>query len=92
MNIRHETEILETTRRDGDIDAVVVKISNTGDSGAVAAERYRHTIDHNLKRLPVGAQIIWADDIVGMKVVAQSTTSITVVFDTARAQVNLRIW
>jgi len=90
--IRHSYEVIETQLCDGDIDAVVVRINNTGDSGAAAADRYRHVIDHNLHREPVGCLIQWKDAACDVYVADQNTNNITVVFNAARAKVNLRIW
>jgi len=106
--IRHTYDAREILTTDGDIDAVVIKIRNTGDStvkydGAkwmgpgsdettTIRENYIHTINHSLKREPVGCQVIWADEFVNVKVESQDTNNIKVVFDTARANVNLRIW
>ena len=79
-------------RDDGDMDAVVYRIQDTGDSSVVAGDRYKHTINHNLNRVPIGCQIIMSDDFANVKVIEKDRQKIIIQFDTARADVNLRIW
>ena len=79
-------------RVDGDIDAVVVNIPNTGFSGVVANDRYKHVINHNLKRDPIGCQIIMSNEICNVKVLDYDKNKIIIQFDVANANVNLRIW
>ena len=91
--VRHTTEALRNqVRTDGDIDAVVYRIQDTGTNEEVAGDRYRHTISHNLRRVPIGCHVIMADDFVNVKVLEKDENKIIVQFDTARADVNLRIW
>ena len=90
--VRRAKEVVTTPRTDGQIDAVVVRIDNTGDSGAPAADRYLHLIEHNLGRNPVGCAIMWTDKDVRVYVVSQDENRISVRFTDGGATVNLEIW
>ena len=90
--IKQASTVTKIPEKDGDTDAVVVTL-DTGDSSVVANDRYKHIIDHNLGRLPVGCQITWSDtEGLSVYVVTQNENNITVKFNQARALVNLRIW
>lgn len=90
-NLKHAFEVIETQRKDGDFNAVVIKLG-TGDAGVATKELYRHVIDHNLGRAPVGCQIIMSSAICNVCVIDKNENNITIKFDTARVDVNLRIW
>ena len=93
MKIRRGTEsINEEARDNGDIDGIVYRIKNTGDPSVYYKDRYRHTINHNLNREPIGCMIIQSDDFVNVKVIEKDSNKIIVQFDTARADVTLEIW
>jgi hypothetical protein len=92
MSIKHAYEAIKEVKPDGDIDAVVVKIQNTGDSGVVETDRYKHTVNHGLNRVPVGCVVIMSDDFTNVKTVDKDSQKIIVQFDKARAYVHLRIW
>lgn len=92
MIIRKAREITTTVRKNGDIDAVVVRVDNTGDSGSPIADRYLHVIEHNLGREPVGCQIVWCDADVRVYVDGQDSNRISVRFTGGGATVNLEIW
>ena len=92
MIIRHLRKIATTVSRDGDHDAVVVRIDNTGDSGAPAEERYLQTIVHGLGREPVCCRVMWADGETSVYVVRQDTNSITVKFTAPNITCNLEIF
>jgi len=77
---------------DGDMDGIIVRIDNTGDSSVAASDRYRHEIYHGLKRVPIGAQIIWKNKIVDMYVEAQNEQRIVLRFNTDYARVHVNIW
>ena len=89
---RHATEATPVVRKDGDFDAVIVQISNTGASGAVEQDRYRHTITHGLGRVPVGCCIIHKDAPCDVYVLSSNENEISVKFTAAETSVNLRIW
>jgi hypothetical protein len=88
----HSRKIDNNVRTDGDLDAVVVLIPDTGDSSIITDDRYRHVIRHGLRRVPVGCQVIMSDDFVNVRVLAKNDNDITVQFDRARSYVNMRIW
>lgn len=90
--MNHAKEIIEEVRKDGDINAVVIRIRDTGDRSAPEVDRYRHVINHGLARVPVGCQVIKSDKMVRMKTVSSDKTNIIVQFDKDHADVNLRIW
>lgn len=90
--VHHAREITTNRRTDGEFDAVVVKIDNTGSASAAAADRYRHTIAHGLGRIPVGCQVIHKDKDCDVYVASSDANQITVVFTAAEAAVNVRIW
>ena len=91
--VRHGTNAInEVIRDDGDMDAIVYRINNTGDPSVVCGDRYTHTITHNLTRVPIGCEIIMRDDFVNMRVLDKDDRKLIVQFDTARADVTLRIW
>lgn len=90
--IHHAREILTTVQTDGDHDAVVVSIPNTGVAAAAAADRYRHTIVHGLGRVPIGCQVIHKDKDCDVYVVSADENQIVVKFTAAEAAVNVRIW
>ena len=92
VNVKHKTEVLKSAQKDGDFNAVVIRLESTGDSGAVEKERYRHVLTHNLGRCPVGCQIILKSGIVDMYVLESNENDITVKFNAARIAVNIRIW
>jgi len=91
--IRHGTEAINgIVRGDGDIDAVNYRIQNTGDSSVVAGDRYKHTIHHGLKRIPIGCMVIMTDANIDFYVLEKDKDKIIVKFDTARADITLTIW
>ena len=92
MLTKHAHEVLTTPRRDGDIDAVVVRIDNTGSASAVATDRYRHQIAHGLGRVPVGCQVIFKDAACDVYVLSGDANQIDVRFTAAEVAVNVRIW
>lgn len=90
--MNHAREAIDKVLRDGDFDAVVYRIRNTGDRGDPSDDRYRHTINHGLSRVPVGCQIIMCDEFLRMKIINRDKSNIIVQFDKDRADVTLRIW
>lgn len=91
--IKHATEIPATEAiKDGDHDAVVFRIRDTGSSIIPPTDRYKHTIYHGLGREPVGCQVILSDKICNVMVVSRDINQITVKFDVENADVNIRIW
>jgi hypothetical protein len=90
--MNHAKEIFTEPKRDGDTDAIVVRIPNTGDASIVVGDRYVHRIDHNLGRIPVGCQIIMSDAPCGVCVISKDESGILIQFDAARVDVHLRIW
>lgn len=90
--ISHERDIITTVRRDGDLDAAVVRVDNTGSASAATEDRYRHTIVHGLGRVPVGCQVILKDKDCDVYVISSNENQITVRFTAAEASVNVRIW
>ncbi len=51
-NIKHSFEPIDIATKDGDFDAVVIRIPDNGVAGEIK------TIAHNLGRIPVGCEII----------------------------------
>jgi hypothetical protein len=93
MATRHGTDIInEKPRKDGDIDAIMYQINDTGDSSVASGDRYKHTINHTLGRVPVGCQIIMTDTEINMYVLEKDDNKIIVKFNAARADVTIRIW
>ena len=90
--VAHAYEVIPTVRVDGELDAVVVKITDTGDSSVAAGDRYKHTVNHNLGRVPVGCMVQMSDGFTRVKVVSADSQKITVQFEAARLYVHLRIW
>ena len=90
---KHATEINYTNViKDGDFDAVVVRIRDTGSSLINTYDRYKHTITHGLNREPVGCMVIMSNKICNVKVVSKDSTKIIVQFTAEHADINLRIW
>jgi hypothetical protein len=92
MMIRKANEITGTPRRNGDHDAIVVRIDNTGNSASPSADQYLHVIEHNLGREPVGCMVVWADGDVRVYVVGQNGNTITVRFTAGNITAHLEIW
>lgn len=90
--VMHATEATSTPRQDGDINAVVVRVRDTGDRTSRRSDRYRHEINHGLGRVPVGCQVILSDSPVQVYVVTSDRQKIVVKFTEQRVDVNLRIW
>lgn len=90
--LSHARAVTAAPSRDGDLDAVVVRVAKTGGSGTVEGDRYKHAIAHSLGRVPVGCQIIMADRACDVYTVAKDANRIIVRFSTSDADVNLRIW
>lgn len=90
--MNHATVITKEARDDGDIGAVVINIPNTGFKGVASQDKYRYTIEHGLRRDPVGCIIQWADKECNLWVDSENEHSITVYFTTHEANVNVRIW
>ena len=91
MQVSHATEVTSDVRADGDIGGVVVSLT-TGSDTVASQDRHRFTIEHGLKRVPVGVQVIYSDNYVKMKTISRDINQVIVQFDTAEVEVNLRIW
>lgn len=90
---KHATEIGYTNVvKDGDFDAIVYRVRDTGSSLAVVSDRYKHTIEHGLNREPVGCEIIMKDKTCDVFVVSKDSNKIVVQFTAEHADVNIRIW
>lgn len=85
--IRHAAEIQKTIRGDGEIDAVVIKIDDTGSANTP------YQIAHGLGRVPVGCIIqLKNKDCDVYKGSVWGTNTIEVKFSSANANINMRIW
>ena len=85
--IEHAKEVLKEVRKDGDIDAIVYNIPDTGaaDTG--------YQISHNLGREPVGCLLQLKDRACdAYKGSTWSANTIEVKFTVANTNVNIRIW
>lgn len=89
---KHAHDILTTLAVDGDLDAVVVRIPDTGTRESRCKDRYRHTISHGLGRVPVGCQIIMQDAPCQVAVLSKNEQKIVIQFTEERVDVNVRIW
>lgn len=93
MSIKHLTDITTTPRVDGDFNAIVVQITDTGArDGVIDSDRYVHTINHGLNRVPIACQIIMKSKPVDVYVLSKDKNKIVIKFTEQRADVNLRIW
>jgi hypothetical protein len=91
--IKHATEIpTSEVIKDGDIDAIVCKIADTGSSITPVLDRYKHVIYHGLGRDPIGCMVIYSDKICNVQVLSSDKNQITVQFTAENASVNVRIW
>ena len=90
--IRHLTTISRTAKPDGDLNAAVIQIPDTGDESVIESDRYRHTIAHGLGRVPVGCMVQLSDKDCRVKVLSSDQNKIEVQFTAEHANVNLRIW
>lgn len=91
--VKHATELpISEIIRDGDHDAIVVRIRDTGSSLAPVSDQYKHTIIHGLGREPIGCQIIMSDKICNIKAVDKDRNKIIVQFTAEHADVNVRVW
>jgi hypothetical protein len=91
--VKHATEIpINDTARDGDHDAIVYRVRDTGSSLAPVLDRYKHVIFHGLGREPIGCMVILSDKICNVKVVNKNENQIIVQFTAEHADVNVRIW
>lgn len=85
--IRHAPEIFKDIRKDGEIDAVVIKVEDTGTAGA------SYQIIHGLGRVPVGCIIqLKNKDCDVYKGNVWNNSTIEVKFTASNANINLRIW
>lgn len=85
--ISHAKEVLKDIRLDGEIDAIVYNIEDTGaaDTG--------YQISHNLGREPVGCIIQLKDNACDVyKGAIWNSNTIEVKFTVANANINIRIW
>lgn len=93
MIIKHFNDIDTNVRYDGNFDEAIVRINDTGSSSIVPdGDRYKHTINHGLQRIPIGCQVIMSDEFTNVRVIERDKQKIIVQFDKARAFVHLRIW
>jgi hypothetical protein len=90
--ISHAKRITRAAIADGDIDAVIVQLSDTGSGAKDANARYRHIVEHSLGRVPVGCQIIMSNKFCNVKVISKNENFVDVQFDAEHAEINLRIW
>ncbi len=85
-NIKHASEAIDLAKKDGDFNAVIVRIPDNGIAGEL------NVIDHNLGRIPVGCQIILKNAACDVYVVTSNENNIVVKFTVSRVDLNLRIW
>jgi hypothetical protein len=90
--VAHARTVQTAAARDGDFDAVVVRVPKTGLNATVQGDRYKHAITHGLGRVPVGCQIVMKDKACDVYVISSTAATITVRFTTSGADVTLRIW
>lgn len=87
MRILHSREALtEQWRIDGDIDAKIIRISDTG-----AAETPYYLINP-LGRLPVGVQIIKKNKACDVYLITETFETLTLKFTVANCDLTLRVW
>jgi hypothetical protein len=84
--IVHAHEATKDWKRDGDLDAMVVHVADTG------AEIGPMVFSNQLGRVPVGVQIIRKNKACDVVMTAADQNKITVEFTAPHADVNLRIW
>lgn len=87
LSMRHATEIITSIRKDGDFDAAVLRIQDTGTADT------DYPITHSLGRTPVGVDLIKKSascDVYAGSV--WNSTVIYVKFTASNADVNIRIW
>jgi len=85
-NIKHAFEVIEQPRKDGDFNAIVIRIPDNG----IAEEL--NVIEHNLGRIPIGCQIIKKNAACDVYVTTSNENNIVVKFTVGRVDLNLRIW
>lgn len=84
--ISHSTYTNNKWTKDGNIEAFVIRISNTGASDT------DYLIDNPLGRVPVGVQIIMANKACNVIVKDKSESKIVLQFDNEFCDINLRVW
>jgi len=85
-NIKHAFEAIDIPLKDGDFNAVIIRIPDNG----VAGEQ--KVVEHNLGRIPAGCQIIKKNAACDVYVVSSNENNIVVKYTESRVDLNLRIW
>lgn len=78
--------ILTTWQTDGDFDAAVIAIHDTGSADI------DYVLSNPLGRNPIGCQIIRKNKACDVFITQSSTSSIVVRFTAANVDLNLRVW